>query len=37
MVIMVYLVGKIEESETPEETSIREFKEETGITILYRT
>ena len=25
--------GKIEEGETPEETSIREFKEETGITI----
>ena len=25
--------GKIEDSETPEETSIREFKEETGITI----
>ena len=24
--------GKIEENETPEETSIREFKEETGIT-----
>lgn len=26
--------GKIEENETPEETSIREYKEETGITIL---
>lgn len=26
--------GKIEEGETPEETSIREFKEETGMTIL---
>ena len=25
--------GKIEDGETPEETSIREFKEETGITI----
>lgn len=25
--------GKIEKNETPEETSIREFKEETGITI----
>lgn len=26
--------GKIEENETPEETSIREFKEETGIQII---
>ena len=26
--------GQIEENETPEETSIREYKEETGITIL---
>lgn len=26
--------GKIEENETPEETSIREYKEETGINIL---
>ena len=26
--------GKIEENETPEETSIREFKEETGIDII---
>ena len=26
--------GKIEENEMPEETSIREFKEETGITII---
>ena len=26
--------GKIEDGETPEETSIREFKEETGMTII---
>ena len=26
--------GKIEDGETPEDTSIREFKEETGITII---